>query len=275
MKKFHLHKVSDATGETLEVVARACLAQFPDSEVIEHSWPMVRSKKDIAKALANIEANPGIVIFTIVDDHLSEQMTSGCRKLSVPCTDLLNPVLNQMSTYIGSEHAARPGGQHVMDADYFSKIEALHYVLAHDDGKSVRDIEEADVILFGVSRTSKTPTCIYLANHGLKTANIQLTPGVAVPKEAIDAKRPLKVGLTKDPKRLVQIRRHRLELQGQHEETDYADPASVAEEIKEARAIYDKHGWDVIDVSRKSIEETAATILQLHRSRMEPTNPES
>jgi len=157
----------------------------------------------------------------------------------------------------------------VMDADYYSKIDAIHYVLSHDDGKSVRDIEQADVILFGVSRTSKTPTCIYLANHGIKAANIQVAPGIPVPDEAVFAKRPLKIGLTKDPKRLVQIRRQRLEVNGQNEETDYVDPDSVANEIRSASALYKKHGWPVIDVSRKSIEETAATIIQLHRKRLE------
>ncbi|MCK5446015.1 MAG: kinase/pyrophosphorylase [Rhodospirillaceae bacterium] len=268
-RKFHLHKVSDATGETLEVVARACLAQFPEAEPVEHAWPMVREENQIAEVLAGVKANPGFVIFTIVDDHLVEKLVHGCRQLQVPCIDLLNPVLAQLGNYLGTAQTARPGSQHVMDADYFSKIEALHYVLAHDDGKSVRDIEQADVVLFGVSRTSKTPTCIYLANHGLKAANIQITPGIPTPPEAIHAQRPLKIGLTKNPKRLVQIRRQRLELNGQHEETDYVDFDSVAEELLEAEALYDENGWDVIDVSRKSIEETAATIMQLHRQRLE------
>ena len=269
MRKFQFHKVSDSTGATLEVVARACLAQFPETTAEEHTWPMVRSDEQIQEILDNIKINPGFVIFTIVDDHLSEKLVQGCRDLKVPCIDLLNPVLNQLGNYLGAAQTARPGSQHVMDADYYSKIDAIHYVLAHDDGKSVRDIEQADVILFGVSRSSKTPTCIYLANHGLKAANIQITPGIQIPDEAVFAERPLKIGLTKDPKRLVQIRRQRLEVNGQHEETDYVDPDSVANEIRAANELYKKHGWPVIDVSRKSIEETAATIMQLHRKRLE------
>lgn len=269
MRKFQFHKISDSTGETLEVVARACLAQFPETTAEEHTWPMVRSEEQVSEVLNKIKANPGFVIFTIVDDTLSEKLVQGCRDIKVPCIDLLNPVLSQLGNYLGAAQTARPGSQHVMDADYYSKIDAIHYVLAHDDGKSVRDIEQADVILFGVSRTSKTPTCIYLANHGLKAANIQITPGVAIPDEAVFAERPLKIGLTKDPKRLVQIRRQRLEVNGQHGETDYVDPESVASEIRNANALYKKHGWPIIDVSRKSIEETAATIIQLHRKRLE------
>lgn len=269
MRKLQFHKVSDSTGETLEVVARACLAQFPETDATEHTWSMVRSAEQVQNVIDQVKLNPGFVIFTIVDDHLSEQLVQGCRDLKVPCIDLLNPVLNQLSNYLGTEQIARPGSQHVMDADYYSKIDALHYVLAHDDGKSVRDIEQADVILFGVSRTSKTPTCIYLANHGLKAANIQITPGIPVPIEAVNAERPLKIGLTKNPKRLVQIRQQRLELNGQHEETDYVDLGAVSEEIKEANALYKKHNWAVIDVSQKSIEETAATIIQLHQKRLE------
>ena len=269
MKKFQFHKVSDSTGETLEVVARACLAQFPEINADEHTWSMVRSEEQVQNVIDQVRANPGFVIFTVVDDHLSEKLVQGCRDLKVPCIDLLNPVLSQLGNYLGTAQIARPGSQHVMDADYYSKIDALHYVLAHDDGISVHDIEQADVILFGVSRTSKTPTCIYLANHGLKAANIQVTPGIMIPLEAINAQRPLKIGLTKDPKRLVQIRQQRLEINGQHQETDYVDLASVSEEIKEADDLYKEHGWPVIDVSKKSVEEVAATIIQLHRNRLD------
>ena len=173
-----LHKISDSTGETLDVVARACLVQFPDVEVVEKRWTMVRSAQQLDEILEEIQANPGFVIFTLVDDDLSEKISHGCKKLKVPCIDLLNPVLGQMANYLGVAREHRPGSQHVMDADYFSKIAALHFVLAHDDGQSMHDIEDADVILVGVSRTTKTPTCIYLANRGIKAANVPIVPSI-------------------------------------------------------------------------------------------------
>ena len=269
MTSLVLHKISDATGETLDVVVRACLGQFPHVNVEEKRWTMVRSKEMVNQVLDGIRARPGFVIFTLVDDALSEQVVHGCKKLNVPCIDLLNPVLGQLGNYLGMERDQRPGSQHVMDADYFSKIEALHYVLAHDDGQSLRDLNDADVVLVGVSRTSKTPTCIYLANRGLKAANVPIVPGMGLPDELLKAERPLKVGITKDPRRLVQIRRQRLKMQGHGQDTDYVDPDAVAQEMREAKRLYAEHGWPVIDVSRKSVEETAATVLQLYHGRLD------
>jgi len=269
MSSLVLHKISDSTGETLDVVARACLVQFADVEVTEKRWTLVRSKDLVKEALAGIAADPGFVIFTLVDDELTEQLVYGCKKLKIPCVDLLNPVLSQLGNYLGLERDSRPGSQHVMDADYFAKIEALHYVLAHDDGQSLRDIDEADIVLVGVSRTTKTPTCIYLANRGMKAANVPIVPGMRLPKELVAAGRPLIVGITKEPRRLVQIRVQRLKMQGHTEETDYVDLDAVTEEIREAKALYKDQGWPIIDVTRKSVEETAATILQLYHGRLD------
>jgi len=269
MTSLVLHKISDSTGETLDVVVRACLVQFPHVQVQEKRWTMVRSKGVVDEVLEAIRATPGFVIFTLVDDELTERLVHGCKNLKVPCIDLLNPVLGQLGNYLGIEHHARPGSQHVMDADYFSKIEALHYVLAHDDGQSLMDLNDADVVLVGVSRTSKTPTCIYLANRGLKAANVPIVPGMGLPDELLAADRPLKVGITKDPRRLVQIRRQRLKMQGHGEDSDYVDPEAVAKEIREAKRLYEKHRWPIVDVSRKSVEETAATILQLYHGRLD------
>lgn len=273
MTSLVLHKISDSTGETLDVVARACLVQFPDVKVIEQRWTMVRNKGQIDEILNEIQANPGFVIFTLVDDDLTEKLVHGCKNLKIPCIDLLNPVLGQLGNYLGVERAHRPGSQHVMDADYFSKIAALHFVLAHDDGQSMQDIEDADVVLMGVSRTTKTPTCIYLANRGIKAANVPIMPGMTVPEEVLKAGRPLVIGLTKDPRRLVQIRRQRLKMQGHTEETDYIDPDLVAQEIREAKRLYEEHKWPVIDVTRKSVEETAATILHLYNGRIDSAAP--
>lgn len=269
MSSLVLHKISDATGETLDVVARASLVQFPDVKVTEKRWTMVRSKELVKEALAGIAAQPGFVIFTLVDDELTEQLVHGCKKLKVPFVDLLNPVLSQLGNYLGTERDSRPGSQHVMDADYFSKIDALHYVLAHDDGQSLRDLDDADVVLVGVSRTTKTPTCIYLANRGMKAANVPIVPGMQLPKELVAAGRPLIVGITKEPRRLVQIRLQRLKMQGHTEETDYVDLNAVTKEIREAKAQYKEQNWPIIDVTRKSVEETAATILQLYHGRLD------
>ncbi|MFC1673029.1 pyruvate, water dikinase regulatory protein [Pseudomonadota bacterium] len=263
-----LHKISDSTGETLDVVGRACLAQFAEVKVTEKRWTMVRNKDMVQEVLDGIRQMPGFVIFTLVDDELTSELVHGCKALKVPCVDLLNPVLGQLGNYLGVTRDARPGTQHVMDADYFSKIEALHFVLAHDDGQSMREINDADVVLMGVSRTSKTPTCIYLANRGLKAANVPIVPGMPLNENLLKAERPLIVGLTKDPRRLVQIRKQRLIMQGHTEETDYVDPDAVAQEMREAKRLYDEHGWPTIDVTRKSVEETAATILQLYHGRI-------
>lgn len=264
-----LHKISDSTGETLDVVARACLVQFPDVDVVEKRWTMVRNLDQITQILDEIKDNPGFVIFTLVDDDLTEKLVHGCKNLKMPCIDLLNPVLGQLGNYLGVEREHRPGSQHVMDADYFSKIAALHFVLAHDDGQSLHDIDDADVVLLGVSRTTKTPTCIYLANRGIKAANVPIMPGMDLPEELLKAGRPLIVGLSKDPRRLVQIRRQRLKMQGHTEETDYIDPDAVAQEIREAKRLYEEQNWPIIDVTRKSVEETAATILQLYHGRLD------
>ncbi|MBL4614552.1 MAG: kinase/pyrophosphorylase [Magnetovibrio sp.] len=269
MTSLVLHKISDSTGETLDVVARACLVQFPDVEVIEQRWTMVRNQDQIDDILTEISNNPGFVIFTLVDDELTEKLVHGCKRLKMPCIDLLNPVLGQLGNYLGVEREHRPGSQHVMDADYFSKIAALHFVLAHDDGQSLHDIDDADVVLMGVSRTTKTPTCIYLANRGIKAANVPIMPGMTLPDEVLQAARPVIIGLTKDPRRLVQIRRQRLKMQGHNEETDYVDPDAVAQEIREAKRMYEEHKWPTIDVTRKSVEETAATILQLFNGRLD------
>ncbi|NQU62633.1 MAG: kinase/pyrophosphorylase [Rhodospirillales bacterium] len=268
-KSFHLHLVSDSTGETVSLLARACLVQFDDVEAHEHLWAMVRTEDQVKEILAGIKENPGFVLNTFVNEDIRTMIEDGCRKLQVPCIAVLDPVLEELGAHLGSEVHARPGRQHVMDAEYFSRIEAMHFVLAHDDGQLTRDLNQADVVLLGVSRTSKTPTSIYLANRGIKTANVPIVPGCALPDELFRATEPMIVGLTKDPKRLVEIRRQRLKMLDQDEETDYVDLEKVSKEINDARRLYTKHDWPVINVSRKSIEETAATIIQMYNRRKE------
>ncbi|HEY2890470.1 MAG TPA: pyruvate, water dikinase regulatory protein [Dongiaceae bacterium] len=262
-RRFHLHLVSDATGETINSVARACLVQFEGIDPIEHAWTLIRTAGQMEKVLAAISANPGIVLFTIVNDDLRSQLREGCRKLQSPCIAVLEPVLGALASFLGLQASGRPGGQHELDAEYFARIDAMTFALAHDDGQSARNYDEADVILVGVSRTSKTPTCIYLANRGIKAANVPIVPGCPVPPELMQARHPLVVGLTKDPGQLIQIRRNRLRLLAQDEQTDYVDPESVREEVAQARRLCAEHHWPVLDVTRRSIEETAAAIIQL------------
>ena len=269
LKSFHIHLVSDSTGETVSMVARACLVQFDSIEANEHLWPMVRSEDQVGEVIAGIKENPGFVLYTIVNEDVRNILENGCKKLQVPCIAVLDPVLAELGAHLDAKIHAQPGRQHVMDSEYFGRIEAMHFVLSHDGGQSTRDLEDADIVLLGVSRTSKTPTSIYLANRGIKTANIPIVPGCSLPDELFSTDNPLIIGLTKDPKRLVEIRRQRLKLLDQDEETDYVDPEKVLKEINDARRLYTKHDWPVINVSRKSIEETAATIIQMYNRRRE------
>jgi [pyruvate, water dikinase]-phosphate phosphotransferase / [pyruvate, water dikinase] kinase len=265
---FHLHLVSDATGETLIAVARAAAAQYKHTHAIEHIHSLVRTSAMVEQALAGIEQSPGLVLYTLVDANLASLLEAGCRNLVVPCTSVLDPVHAAFQAYLGARSAGRVGAQHVLDADYFRRIEALNFSLAHDDGQHFEGLEEADVVLVGVSRTSKTPTSIYLANRGIKTANIPLVHGAPVPQELFEARHPLVVGLVASPDRIVQVRQHRVLTMKSDELTDsYVDRDTVTEEITWSRKLCARQGWPIIDVTRRSIEETAAAILALHAAR--------
>ena len=262
-KIFHLHLVSDATGETINSVARACLAQFDQVEPHEHAWTLIRTSKQLEKVLAGIEAHPGPVLFTMVNEKLRMELVAGCHRLQVPCIPVLDPVIMALASHLGMQAQGLPGRQHELDAEYFGRIVAMNFALSHDDGQSAQDYDLADVILVGVSRTSKTPTCIYLANRGIKAANVPIVPGCPVPPELLTARRPMVVGLTKDPAQLVQVRRNRLHLLSQAEDTDYVDPEVVRKEVAQARRLCAENNWTVLDVTRRSIEETAASIIQM------------
>jgi [pyruvate, water dikinase]-phosphate phosphotransferase / [pyruvate, water dikinase] kinase len=261
---FHLHLVSDATGETLINVGRAAAAQYKHTHSIEHIHSLVRTPTQVERALREIEQAPGIVLYTLVDDSLAAALEAGCRNLGIPYVSVLDPVLAAFQSYLGTRSAGRVGAQHVLDADYFRRIDALNFSLAHDDGQHFEALEEADVVLVGVSRTSKTPTSIYLANRGIKTANIPLVPGVPAPAELLSIQKPLVVGLVASPDRIVQIRQHRVLTMKSDELTDsYVDRALVTEEIAWSRKLCARQGWPVIDVTRRSIEETAAAVIGL------------
>jgi|TARA_B100000614_G_scaffold241688_1_gene243020 regulator of PEP synthase PpsR (kinase-PPPase family) len=270
LRQFHVHLISDSTGETVSIVARAAIAHFEAVEAVEHVWSLVRSRRQIDKVLTGVEAHPGVVMFTLVDDELRSLLQERCRAIQVPCIPILDHVVGALSGYLGTESHAQPGKQHALDDEYFSRIEAMQFVLSHDDGQAVDDLEGADIVLVGVSRTSKTPTSIYLANRGVKTANVPVVPKVPLPASLFSLKRPLVVGLTTNVERLVQIRQNRLRMLHETGQTDYVDPEAVQEEITEARRIFAANGWSVIDVTRRSIEETAAAVLELYRRRSAP-----
>lgn len=267
MKNIHLHLVSDSTGETVSLVARACLAQFEDVNAKNHDWSLIRTEDQVDEILNAIEKNRGFVLCTLVDNNLQMKLEEGCHQLQVPCIAILDPIIGALGHYLGSEIKARPGRQHELDAEYFNRIDAMQYVLGHDDGQMTQDLDDADIVILGVSRTSKTPTCIYLANRGIRAANIPIVPGCPLPDEISSITKPLIVGLTKDPKSLVQIRRNRLRLLNQDEETDYVDIKTVSKEVNDAHRMFTNNNWPVIDVTRRSIEETAAQILTLFNRR--------
>jgi hypothetical protein len=261
---FHLHLISDATGETLITVARAAAAQYASMSPIEHMHPLVRTQKQLDRVLAAIEEFPGIVLYTLLDQELTIRLEDKCRALGLPFLSILGPVLGLFQSYLGGAAKPRVGAQHTLNAEYFKRIDALNYTMLHDDGQHVDDLEEADVVLIGVSRTSKTPTSIYLANRGVKTANVPLVPGVPVPAQLEHLSQPLIVGLYASPERIVQIRQHRLlGLKAQHDADQYIDRQAVAKEITSSRKLCSKNNWPSIDVTRRSIEETAAAVISL------------
>jgi len=277
VKHFYVHLISDATGVTLQGIARACLAQFDHIDPVERFWPLVRSERQLERVLADIADNPGPVLFTLVDKNLRRQLQKRCRDLELPCMPVLDPLIKGLSSYLGLPSKGIPGLQHALDEAYFNRIDAVDFALSFDDGQSIDGIEEADVILVGVSRTSKTPTCIFLARRGIKAANIPYVPGVPFPDKVLEMQGPLFVGLTEAPDRLVHLRRSRLKADAadkRHNDNLYIEPEKVAEETLEARRFFTKQGWPVIDVTRRSIEETAAEVqLILQRRDAKKSGP--
>lgn len=265
--RLHLHLLSDSTGETLENIAKAALAQFDDVEVLRHFWPMVRSETHLERILNEIAQNPGLVLFTLVNPEIRRTLEARCRAIGLPAVAPLDPVNHALSSMLGQEMKARPGRQHMLDAAYFARVDAIQFTIAHDDGVGWENWEEADIVLAGVSRTSKTPTSIYLANRGYKVANIPIVPESPPPATLFGLKHPMVVGLTTSPERLIQVRRNRLLSLNQQEETSYVELESVQKEVAYARRMFADNGWPVIDVTRRSIEETAAAIITLCNER--------
>jgi regulator of PEP synthase PpsR (kinase-PPPase family) len=272
---FHLHMVSDSTGETLITVARAVAAQYANVTPVEHVYPLVRSQKQLDRVLAEIEEAPGIVLFTLLEEDLVGRLENKCKEINIPSLSIIGPVMQLFHAYLGATTTGRVGAQHTLNADYFKRIDALNYTMMHDDGQHVEGLEEADVVLVGVSRTSKTPTSIYLANRGIRTANVPLVPGVPIPPQLEALKKPLVVSLHATPERLIQIRQNRLLSIGAHSANDiYTDKQSVTDEVAAARRLSARYGWALLDVTRRSIEETAAAVIKLYADRQRRRTPE-
>ncbi len=264
MRQFHLYLISDSTGETVSSVARAAVAQFEDVDPEEHVWSLVRTPAQLEKVLETIEAHPGVVMYTLVNNEMRDRLRQFCGDLNLPCVPVLARAISEMVAYLGIETSTQPGRKHLLNEEYFSRVEAVNFALAHDDGQATWELEEADIVIVGVSRTSKSPTCVYLANRGFKAANVPFVDSCPLPENLLTLKRPLIVGLTIDPDRLEQIRKSRLHSLDQHTETNYVDRERIVAEIAASRKLYARQGWPVIDVTRRAIEETAATILQHH-----------
>jgi [pyruvate, water dikinase]-phosphate phosphotransferase / [pyruvate, water dikinase] kinase len=262
-KIFHLHLVSDATGETINAITRACIVQFENIKVEEHNWSLIHSPRQLDMVIEAVRTWPGLVLYTFVDEGLRKKLEEACRNEKIDAVSALDPVLKAMAGHFGVPSVHIPGRQHTLNAGYFARIDAMDFALAQDDGHGAEELKDADVVILGVSRTSKTPTCLYLANRGIKAANIPVIPHQALSPEIAALKKPLLIGLTKDPDSLIEIRRNRLHLLAENRTTAYIDPEQVRDEVQEARKIFSRLGCFVIDVTNRSIEETSAEIMML------------
>jgi regulator of PEP synthase PpsR (kinase-PPPase family) len=267
---FHLHLVSDSTGETLTTIAKAASVQYAQVRPIEHVHPLVRSRRQLTRVLQEIEQAPGIVLYTVVNPELTDDLERRCRELNVPCLHVLQPIMKVFESYLGAPQTPTVAGQHVLDGEYFRRIDALNFSMVHDDGNLPQDLSQADIIILGISRTSKTPTSIYLAQRGYKTANVPLVPGVPPPTVLSQPHTAFVVGLVASADRIAEIRRNRVQLLADRDLDTYVDRDRIAQEIIESRKLFARNGWPMIDVTRRSVEETAATIIKLYHDRNAP-----
>ncbi|PCI33104.1 MAG: phosphoenolpyruvate synthase regulatory protein [Alphaproteobacteria bacterium] len=263
MKNIHLHLVSDATGDTLEQVAKAALAQFPEINAQKHYWPMIRTARHMERLIPEFDERPGIIMFTLVNQDIEDVLIAACEKHSWPYISVLHGIIRELGHHLGQKSIARPGLQHQLNDEYFKRIDAMQYTLMHDDGQCLDGLKDADIILVGISRTSKTPTCIYLANKGMKTANVPIIPNQPLPRELDNIGDKFVVGLINSVDRLVHVRRSRLLSLKENKTTTYVDEQAIKEEVQQAQRLISGRGWPVINITRKSIEETAGAIMKL------------
>lgn len=263
----HIHLISDSTGETLMAVERAVSVQYENVTTLEHVYPLVRNRKQLDRVILDIENTPGIILYTMVDQEMGRILEERAKNLNLPCINVLEPVSQVFQSYLGKEKTARIGAQHTLNAEYFRRIDALNFTLAHDDGQAMHELEQAEIVLLGISRTSKTPTSIYLANRGFRVANIPIVPELDLPPEVETLKAPLVVGLVASAERIAQIRQNRILSYNMPNETSYSDKRSIADELNYFKKLCARHGWKTIDVTRRSIEETAAEVINMHREK--------
>ena len=268
---FHVHLVSDSTGETLVAMMKASTAQFRGARALEHLHALVRSEEQMARTLDEIEARPGVVLYTLVNPERRATLEARCKRAGIPHLSILDPALGMLGRYLGASVMGEIGAQRTLDDSYYDRIDALDFAMAHDDGQNVAGLRDADIILLGVSRTSKTPTCIYLGNRGYRAGNIPLVPGAPIPAilDSFPAAKlggPFVVGLVAAPDRIVQIRQQRLSNLAERAQTDYIAPDRVRDEMREAKRMFTRRGYPVVDVTRRSIEETAAQIINLYQA---------
>ena len=266
-KEINIHLVSDSTGETIENTVSATISQFPGVNRKEFFWPMTRTEDQIKDITESLKKNPGLVVFSIVDDNNRSLLESNCKELNIPYISPLDSLLNTFKKLLALSETKITGVQHKLDENYFKRVDAFEFAMQHDDGQRISSMSEADIILVGVSRTSKTPTSIYLANKGYKVANIPLIANTHLPEELFGFKKPIIIGLIKDPRSLMQVRQTRLKMMGENNQTSYDDINLIKFEISQARLIFTKYAWPTIDVSRRSVEETSASVIKIYNTK--------
>ena len=275
LRSFHLHMISDATGETLITIAKAVRVQYAQVRAIEHLHPLVRSRRELERVVKAVEAAPGIVLYTLFNRELADELEKSCKRLNIPCVPALKPILQVFESYLGTPSTPTIAGQHVLDADYFRRIDAMNFTMAHDDGRLPENLSDADIILLGISRTSKTPTSLYLAQRGYKTTNLPLVPQVPLPDELLEPHKAFIVCLIANVDRIADVRRNRAVLMADRDLESYVDRDAISAEIAYTRKIAAQYGWPIIDVTRRSIEESATMILKLLQDRKSGQKPET
>ena len=263
---YQIYLISDSTGETLDRIFLALKAQFQNIEYKVHSYSFTRTENQIFKILEDAEKSQNsVILYTIVDNNLAKYLANVSDKKQIPCFGVLGNLILNFSKILNQKASHEPSGQHVLNDEYYERIEAIQFTMNHDDGNLVNDIEKSDIILVGVSRTSKTPTSIYLANKGFKTSNIPLVNENSLPKKLRENPQiSCVVGLNTEPERLVDLRKNRMNSLKETENIKYTDIENIKKEIEDAKKTFRKYRWPSIDVTRKSVEETAASIIKIH-----------
>lgn len=272
---FHMHLVSDATGETLVAIAKAATVQYQNIRAIEHVHPLVRTQRQLKRVLSDIAQEPGIVLYTVVNKALADELETHCQQLKIPCLAVLQPIMQVFESYLGAPQTPTVAGQHVLDADYFRRIDAMNFTMAHDDGRLPDNLSDADIVLLGISRTSKTPTSLYLAQRGYKTTNLPLVPQVPLPDQLLEPHSAFIVCLIANVDRIADVRRNRAVLMADRDLESYVDRDLISAEIAYTRKLAAQYSWPIIDVTRRSIEEAATMILKLLQDRKSGLKSES